>query len=129
MNATPVVDYMSLPFPKPEDLFPIIPLLNPSLEEDLESMMGNHERRICFFSKLSFPESLDWYMIKNETIKVLRYDHDGEEMCPVCLDKLVPGDYYIHIECKHIYHYGCLSKILCKFEKVKCPMCRRDITF
>lgn len=46
------------------------------------------------------------------------------EVCPVCLENIVPGELVRRLPCLDLYHKDCIDKWL--KENTKCPVCRLD---
>lgn len=51
-------------------------------------------------------------------------DDDAVEVCPVCLENIVPGELVRRLPCLDLYHKDCIDKWL--KENTKCPVCRLD---
>ncbi len=46
--------------------------------------------------------------------------------CMICIEEMNEDDEYFDIECKHIFHRGCLETYLRNYNHI-CPICRKDI--
>ena len=70
--------------------------------------------------------------VLEEMLKPIEYeDAHGTvygDQCTICIEKFQPKDKVILLQCKHLFHEGCLRKWLeNKVEHPKCPNCNVDI--
>jgi hypothetical protein len=50
-------------------------------------------------------------------------------ICTICLENFIENTEVVKLECKHLYHFTCLSDYLTKNpQKTKCPNCNNSIT-
>ena len=63
--------------------------------------------------------------IKERVFSLNKYNHEGEEECSICLEKLNKTICY-KIECKHSFHTHCLIEWVFG-DKKSCPLCRVDL--
>lgn len=64
-------------------------------------------------------------------LKVLKnkYKFPVTVSCGICLEDLCYPDLFVLVECKHMFHKGCLKSLLTysRDESLKCPYCRRPL--
>ncbi|KAK1292537.1 E3 ubiquitin ligase BIG BROTHER [Acorus calamus] len=67
--------------------------------------------------------------LEEEELETVRYDGSGadkeEEVCPVCLQRLVIGEEIKRMPCGHLFHGECIFRWLERSRT--CPMCRFDM--
>ncbi len=59
-------------------------------------------------------------------LSILKISNEQNEKCTICLEEMNIDDEYFDIECKHIFHKGCLETYLKNYNHI-CPVCRKDI--
>jgi hypothetical protein len=59
-------------------------------------------------------------------LHILKIDIEQNEKCTICMEEMIENDEYFDIECKHIFHKGCLETYLKNYNHI-CPVCRKDI--
>jgi hypothetical protein len=64
-----------------------------------------------------------------------KHKYPDNFFCPICLntlnenDEIYIGKFYIKFDCNHYIHFKCLRDyIFLKKSKLKCPMCRSDVS-
>ncbi len=60
------------------------------------------------------------------SLSILNISKEQNEKCPICMEEMIENDEYFNIECKHIFHKGCLETYLKNYNHI-CPVCRKEI--
>jgi hypothetical protein len=62
------------------------------------------------------------------TLNVLKITKDINEniKCMICIEEMNEDEEYFDIQCKHIFHKGCLETYLKNYNHI-CPVCRNEI--
>jgi hypothetical protein len=59
-------------------------------------------------------------------IPILKISKDMDIKCMICIDEMNENEEYFNIECKHIFHKGCLETYLRNYNHI-CPICRKEV--
>jgi hypothetical protein len=59
-------------------------------------------------------------------ISILKISNDMDIKCMICIEEMNENEEYFNIECKHIFHKGCLETYLRNYNHI-CPICRKEI--
>ena len=59
-------------------------------------------------------------------IPILKISNDMDIKCMICIEEMNENEEYFNIECKHIFHKGCLETYLRNYNHI-CPICRKEI--
>ena len=78
---------------------------------------------ITDFHFVSFCFELSWILRPSSDVSALL--HVSLEECSICLDKYLPKQKTIILECGHKYHTQCITQWLLK--DLSCPDCRTII--
>jgi hypothetical protein len=60
------------------------------------------------------------------TLNILKITKDMNEKCTICIVEMNEEEYYLEIDCKHIFHKDCLETYLKNYNHI-CPVCRKEI--
>ena len=67
--------------------------------------------------------------LRKTKIKQIKYKKakiQTENVCPICLDHIVIGEFQKTLECKHCFHKKCIDHWF-KKDHNECPMCRKIV--
>ncbi len=59
-------------------------------------------------------------------ISILKITNNMNIKCMICIEEMNENDEYFDIECKHIFHKGCLETYLRNYNHI-CPICRKEV--
>ncbi len=59
-------------------------------------------------------------------IPILKITNNMNIKCMICIEEMNENDEYFNIECKHIFHKGCLETYLRNYNHI-CPICRKEV--
>ena len=59
-------------------------------------------------------------------IPILKISNDMDIKCMICIEEMNENEEYFNIECKHIFHKGCLETYLRNYNHI-CPICRKEV--
>jgi hypothetical protein len=60
------------------------------------------------------------------TLNILKITKEINEKCMICIEEMNECEEYFDIQCKHIFHKGCLETYLKNYNHI-CPVCRNEI--
>jgi hypothetical protein len=82
-----------------------------------------YQSSIKYLSKEEF-NSLNCIKFGNCDVLFDNTTIEKQNKCPICIKKFMKNSKVIVLNCKHIYHYKCLSQWLLNSSN-KCPLCKQ----
>lgn len=62
-----------------------------------------------------------------DSLEVTLAGESDVEDCPICLEKMEPGQMVAVAHDEHVFHHSCITAWLNEEDNHTCPMCRRDL--